>query len=99
MPVTAELHLRVLQAPHRYRVLLRKYLLKYSHEIRTLLLLSESALCSTDQYQIADFSIKALDPFMEIGLFIISTTDQDRRRFIAWIPLIAASGFVPLESL
>lgn len=55
--------------------------------------------CSTDQYQIADFSIKALDPFMEIGLFIISTTDQDRRRFIAWIPLIAASGFVPLESL
>lgn len=34
--------------------------------------------CSTDQYQIADFSIKALDPFMETGLFIISTTDQDR---------------------
>ena len=51
-------------------------------------------LCGlSDQHKLLDLAVKGVDPFIILGLFIISATDQK------WIPWIAASGFVPLESL
>ncbi len=51
------------------------------------------------QDKVSDFSVKSLNPFFVGGIFIKSPPISKVGRFIAWIPLIAASGLVPLESL
>lgn len=53
----------------------------------------------TKQYKIPDFTLKAFNPFVIGGILVISPPIKRVGVVIACIALIAASGFVPFESL